>query len=258
MPAHLRRIVRLGLVLAWATAAAGRADAPASYKDGVRAADFGDWGQVADTMRQAIAEQPRSTGENVRIYGMQMAPYVPHYYLGLALYRQGDFAGADAAFAQAEAQGTTRGILRARLDLYRDVCAQRLGRSRDRGPRPPAAAQRITAKPTAPPSSPVITQKPPALPSTPLEVRNKALEAAVREGTEWSAKGEKLIRSLEAQPRAQDPNHAATLAVARSRLRNAAFRLEGARREGDVDGVERARDDARAAWEVLDELSKSR
>lgn len=248
----------LGIVLVLVGAGLGRADYPQSFRDGLRAADFRDWPRVAAAMRQAIAQQPRSTGENVRVYGTRVVPYIPQYFLGLALYRQNDCQGAMEAFTEAEAQGTVRGLYRARLDLYQDVCAQRIGRPRPvspiaSGPSSPPGGSRRTPPPLR--SDPLPVPDPGPAPST-QEVRQKALRDAVHDGQEWIRRGEKLLQDL--KRRRVDPRRAEDLKIAERRLQEASFRLEGCRLEGDIEGAESARDHAQATWELLEETAKGR
>jgi hypothetical protein len=254
------RSLWLAVALALAGSPPAWGDTPQSFKDGVRAFDFKDWSQVVSTMRRAISQQPRATGDNVKVYGVRVVPYIPHYFLGLGLYRQGDCKGAREAFDQAEAQGTTRGLYRARMEFLQDLCAQKLGVSQGRVQprqnsitRSPVQAPVVPSQPSTPPG--------PALP--PDAVRKKAIEESVREGSQLVSKGQKLIQTLNERRRAdprkfdRDPTRAEILTLSGQRLRAAAFQLQSCQREGDVDGAERARDDAEATWEMLDELMKS-
>lgn len=50
-------------------------------------------------LEEVISEVPASL-PRIRLYGMRFAPYTPHYYLGLAHYRQGNCAGALASWAR--------------------------------------------------------------------------------------------------------------------------------------------------------------
>lgn len=252
-----KRPVRWGLVLVIALAGTAWADYPESFKTGMRAVDFHAWSQVAQAMREAIAEQPRATGENVRIYGVRVAPYIPQYFLGLALFRQGDYAGAATALGEAEAQGTVHGLFRGRLEFFQEVCARRLGGTRPvptpSRPSPGSATSPVSPSPGPPGSGPV---------QAPAVVRQKAIEEAAREARDWLARGESLVGDLQERHRRdprkfeRDPTRTDILEVAERRLQAADFLLEGCRKEGDLGGVERARDDAHAAWEMLDELAK--
>lgn len=250
-----RRSACLVLGLAFALAAAGRADFPESFKAGIRAKDFGQWPQMVGAMRQAIAQQPRATGENVRIYGNYVAPYIPHYFLGLGLFRQGDWPGAAQAFQEARVQGTVRGLYRARMEFFQEVCSRHLEGSR------PTATPSL---PSAPRPAPQVRPYPQGRAQQPIEVRREALDQAVRDAHDWLAKGESLVRDLKAKRKAdprsfdRDPTRVEMLEVAERRLQAASFQLDGCRREGDLEGAEHARDDAQAAWEILDEQRRGR
>ena len=90
------------------------------YSEGKEAIEDGDWDKALASLRAAVAQNPTSA-ERVRIYGMRFEPYVPHYYIGRALFEKGDCAGALDAWREAETQGPIRG-----LDEYADL-------QRDRG-----------------------------------------------------------------------------------------------------------------------------
>lgn len=84
-------------------AAPAVADFLGSYKKGVRAIKQGQWERAADLMRAAIADRPRERGG---LPGrMYFHDYIPHYYLGLALFEQGDCEGALEAWAESLRQG---------------------------------------------------------------------------------------------------------------------------------------------------------
>jgi len=242
-----------------------QADYLGSFEAGLRALDFHDWRQMAAAMSQAIAEQPPVTVESVRFYGMRRVPYIPHYFLGLGLFRQGDYAGAAAALAEAAAQGRVHGIFRARMEFFQEVCALRLGKPwpPPSPARPPLA--RSSPKPPPPSHSPAgaSPQPPdPVLILEPGQQRRKALEESVQEGRQWISRGKTLMHSLAERRRRnprdfdRDPARADVIAVAERRLQSASFQLEGCWREGDLEGAENARDDAHATWEMLDELAK--
>jgi len=230
--------VGLALVLA----GAGRADYLESFKAGIRAKNFHQWPQLVSAMRQAIAQQPQATGENVPIYSNYVVQYLPHYFLGLGLFRQGEWLEAAKAFQEAQAQGTVRGLYRGRMEFFQEVCSRHLEGTRQMPlPVPPARANPVRPNPPPP------VQKP-------IEVVRDALDKAEHEGRDWLKRGANLVRDLKAKGRT-DPD---LLAVAESRLQTADFQLDGCRREGDLEGVERARDNAHAAYEILDELVKGR
>jgi hypothetical protein len=49
-------------------------------------------------MARAASENPSATDKKVKIYGMRLEVYIPHFFLGLARYHQGDCQGALAAW----------------------------------------------------------------------------------------------------------------------------------------------------------------
>jgi hypothetical protein len=125
MVTTLRRLSLTLLLLAgWAASAA--ADYKESYRKGVTAADRREWVEVARWMRQAVGERAQE-GEPVKIYGVRFEPYVPYYYLGLALFQQGDCEGALAQWQQSEKQGAVQatGVYKA-LVQSRDTCRRRV------------------------------------------------------------------------------------------------------------------------------------
>ncbi|MBZ5589225.1 MAG: hypothetical protein LAO05_11750 [Acidobacteriia bacterium] len=98
------RLRPLALVAMLLAAANATADYKQSFRKGIEAIDLQDWAGAARHMREAAAEQPRE-GERVRIVAVRFEIYLPHYYLGLALYHTGDCAGALRAWETSEEQG---------------------------------------------------------------------------------------------------------------------------------------------------------
>jgi tetratricopeptide (TPR) repeat protein len=62
------------------------------------------WADCVRNLREALRLRAQPAN-NVRLYGMQFEDYVPHYYMGICLLRQEDYAGAIAAFNRAEQLG---------------------------------------------------------------------------------------------------------------------------------------------------------
>lgn len=75
------------------------------FRDGVQAADREDWPAVEAAMRRAIQLNGQENSRRIAISGMRYEWYLPHYYLGLALLRQGDSRGAHQAWATSARQG---------------------------------------------------------------------------------------------------------------------------------------------------------
>jgi hypothetical protein len=79
------------LVVAQTATASGKK--PAEFSKGIQAQDKGDWVASEKLMREALGKEPEDA-QAVRIYGTRYENYLPHYYLGLALYKQGKCAAA--------------------------------------------------------------------------------------------------------------------------------------------------------------------
>jgi tetratricopeptide (TPR) repeat protein len=62
------------------------------------------WADCVTNLRQALRLRPQPA-TNVQTYGLQFVDYLPHYYLGVCLLRQEDYAGAIAAFNRSEQIG---------------------------------------------------------------------------------------------------------------------------------------------------------
>ncbi len=132
MPKALRAtILAIGLL---ALCAPVRADYKESYKRGMELIERGNWAGVAQKMREAAAEQGKE-GEPVKLYGMRFETYLPHYYLGLALYNGGDCAGALEAWRLSESQGAVKKTPQFKaLAKDRATCESRLAQT---GPKTP-------------------------------------------------------------------------------------------------------------------------
>lgn len=76
------------------------------YKQGIAAAESQKWVVAAEMLREAIAEQPQAKARVKR--GLYFRRYLPHFYLGKALFETGDCAGALRAWQESESQGVVR------------------------------------------------------------------------------------------------------------------------------------------------------
>lgn len=98
-----------------------------AYKRGVAAVEAEDWPRAEELMRAAIAGRAEEAERLVRHFHLR--PYLPHFYLGLALAEQGACAAALDAFAESERQGIVAAlaaelaVLRARSAACREVLA---------------------------------------------------------------------------------------------------------------------------------------
>jgi hypothetical protein len=95
----------LALAAALAAAPAGAAGAEDSFREGMSALDQNKWGVAAAAFRAALAERPEEGGRRVRIYGTWLLDYLPHYYLGVALFQLDDLEGAAAEWRESRRQG---------------------------------------------------------------------------------------------------------------------------------------------------------
>ncbi len=75
-----------------------------AYRQAVVHAELEEWGVVEESIRAAIALNPRPQ-RNVRIYGMWHTSYTPWFYLGLSEYRQGRYEQAMSSFRKEEEAG---------------------------------------------------------------------------------------------------------------------------------------------------------
>ena len=83
------------------TAPVAQAAVPRAYRLGLEAVERGDWQAAAGRFREAIAADPQAKRGALVV----RKRYIPHYFLGLALYELGDCRGALAALATSEEQG---------------------------------------------------------------------------------------------------------------------------------------------------------
>jgi hypothetical protein len=127
------------------------ADYRESYRKGREAVDRKRWAEVAERMREALAENP-TEGEKVKLYGVRFEPYLPHFYLGLALVYAGDCAGAVKAFQASEEQGAIRGTPEEpALRQRRKDCEAKLAQAAPLAPPRPTPTPRPTVFPEATP-----------------------------------------------------------------------------------------------------------
>jgi hypothetical protein len=95
---HLLAVV-LGAAATLALSLPAPADAqtgskPIQFKEGIQLQDASDWLTSRDRLEAALRKAAIDDGTQVRIYGTRYQSYLPHYYLGLALYHLRDCQGA--------------------------------------------------------------------------------------------------------------------------------------------------------------------
>lgn len=81
------------------------ADYEQSYRDGVTAYSKKRWQDTITAMKAAIRERPAESAKVVAIYGTWYEPYIPHYYLGMALSKAGACAEAVKELRETQKQG---------------------------------------------------------------------------------------------------------------------------------------------------------
>jgi hypothetical protein len=174
--------MRTSLALAFAVGLAlqcgareAKADWKKDYDLGLKAVEAGQWAEAERAFAAAIADDGTPNARK-RFQGTIFKVYVPHYYAGLAAYRQGDCeralgywrnAASNAVVAgQAELSGVqTRGIA---------DCNQKLAATQPAATPPPAVA----TTPTTPPRTGTETPRPPAPTTRPVETRPVATAPA--------------------------------------------------------------------------------
>jgi len=229
--AHPARTVRAVVLLAaFACTTTSFAGYRESYGTGRAAADNGDWATAKAEMQRAIADRPEASRKNVRIYGMRLEPYIPHFHLGVALYQLGQCEPALVEWQASESQGVVQGTRwHKELEELRSEC-----RARVQG----------AATPTPAPRGP-----------DPEVLRATSSAKAAVERAE-SAAADLTDRIVD--PRFQQAWQAeATLATQRETalrsLDNARSQLQGGEADGDLDRLQEA---ARLAVEARQQLSR--
>lgn len=163
----------LALLLAGASGAAF-ADFREDYAQGLKSADDGKWGDVARRMSDALEGQAAPEVQ-MRMYGQRFEPYVPAFFLGIALAKQGDCETAVQLLrnpATMKVVNDTRA--RRRLGEFKPVaekgladCERKLAGGATEPPKPAAPAVATPAAPTATtPPAVATTTRPATSPAT--------------------------------------------------------------------------------------------
>jgi hypothetical protein len=101
------RIQCVSLIVGLVLACVAHADFKREYGAGVKDYNNGDYAKAIEKLQKAIDEEPNSQ-EQVRIYGMRYEPYIPHFYLGQAKFKNGDCVGALKAWNESISQGVIK------------------------------------------------------------------------------------------------------------------------------------------------------
>ena len=209
-----------------------------AFRDGMAAFEQRRWAEAARQFQRAAQLKPDS-GENVRLYGVRFEPYLPQFFLGRALFEQGDLQGAVRAFDASEQASAIR-----RTRYYQTLQDQRRdAQKRLLAAAPPPAGPPVGGSPAPNPPPPVVAPPPnptppapvPAPPATPPAPSPEALRAA-DQSIQQADRQRQLFeqtRDLD-QMRQFDAEIARLETRARSDLDAARQRLEGGRR-GNVN-----------------------
>ncbi len=125
------------VALPCALSAAGYEEA---FRDGMSALDQKKWAVADASFRAAIAANPKEGGKQIRVYGTWLLDYLPHYYLGVALYQLGDVEGAAQEWRESRRQGA---ILETPLVADLESWEKRLPKE----PAAPPAGAKVAEKP---------------------------------------------------------------------------------------------------------------
>lgn len=199
-----------------------------SYKTGVEAAEAGDWAVVERSMRAAL----EGRSEEARRLPLQLhfKPYLPHYYLGLALAEQGRCPAALEALAESERQGVVQELddEHARLQAAKTACEARLAAKAEADRRRAAVAEAVAGAAEALASIRELVPDPAAEPDLAAAwERGEPSLAARLEEAESNLSRARAI--LEGAP-AGDPE----LETAADLARGTRSQLQGVRREAEI------------------------
>ena len=172
------------LFLLLSTAALLAQDAVESYEAGIESFRRGGFRAAADAMARAIEAEPR---EQKRLRGSGthfIEPYVPHYVLGISLYRLHENAHARAELQLSLAAGVVTGY-----PEYRELLLAALAElARQETTAPPPRKTSVSteskeASASAPPPAPVTLAAPAVLVATPVPGASAAeLRLVLRRG----------------------------------------------------------------------------
>ncbi|MBI3447835.1 MAG: hypothetical protein HY049_02770 [Acidobacteria bacterium] len=120
-----------------------------SYKDGKAAYDAGEYAKAIKLLKEAIDAKGDEKANALKSSGMFFESYLPHYYLGMALFQKKDFKGAiDELNASEEAK-----VIQKSKDLFAQLRQTRTAAeaAAAAGGAPPQVAQNTPPPPAATP-----------------------------------------------------------------------------------------------------------
>jgi len=155
-----------------------------SYKDGKAAYDAGDYGKSIKLLREAIEAKGDEKANAIKASGMFFESYLPHYYLGMALFQKKDFKGAVEelnASEQAKVVQKSKDLfsLLRQTRTAAEAAAAAGGSQIAQNPAPPPAAPKETVPEAPKETPPPVKEAPkPAVPMGPDPALVSALNAA--------------------------------------------------------------------------------
>ena len=226
-PILVARALTLLAPLALLFPSAAMADYKETYKKGIDAAGKKNWPEVARLMREAVAEQS-AEGEQIKLYGMRFETYLPHYYLGLALYQTGDCQGALQEWQTSQKQGAVKGAELKTLVQNQKTCQTRMAEEEGKK---------------------TLAQAGPAVQAAEAEL-GKAEEASRR------------VAALGAEPELagiwqQDGGLGGSQKQANEALASARAKLEGGKKASDLGQLAEAKDLASRASQLLETVARN-
>jgi hypothetical protein len=244
-----RVFLAIGLV---AAAAAAHADYKDDYKKGVEAIEKGKWDEGARLMRAALGSQA-AEGESIKLYGMRFVPYLPQYYLGLALYKSGDCQGAVQAWKNSEGQGAVKKDSGLYKELVKNKAACETQLAESKPERKPEVKPEATK---APEPTRVAETKPPT-PDPALAQARQAAEAELTRAQQAADRAAALSREPElAALWAKDGALGGKQKQALDQLASARSKLESGKDKQDVRTLNESRDLASRAARDLDAVQQ--
>jgi hypothetical protein len=228
--------VALTLLALSASAGLASADYKDSYKQGVEAIEKSRWADAARLMQEAIASKS-AEGETIRFYGQRFETYLPHFYLGLALFNSGDCVGALRSWAISESQGAVR-----KSEQYKTL-------TKNRGA--------CEAKATPPKPTPAAPATPPPGPDPAAVAQaTQAAEAALKRADDAA----RAVAALQGDPLlgpawSQDAALGPVQERAKEALAAARAKLDAGRKKPDLGQIGEAREAADRVAQQFDGLS---
>lgn len=248
----MRRLIWLCSLLpalAWA-------DYKSAYRDGVAAAERGEWSRAEALMREALASESTAS-PRMRLYGMVYAPYIPQFYLGQAAFNQNDCKAALQWLNAPQASAIVAALQRESQarQMMIDRCNRRLALESAPATSPASTPPAETRPPPTPPVTsrppPAETARPAVATIDPAQLRAIQLQLDAADSA-LAAAGRSLADPGLSAQRAPWNTRLSTLdAEAKSARRL----LSEARTRGDASALARAEPAARALRQRAEALS---